>query len=124
MLLPGVHALIDVRVLRLLRVFRIFKLTAYMSEFQSLGAALLASRRKIAVFLMVVVLVVVIMGTLMYVVEGPENGYTSIPVAVYWAITTRTCHECLTEGHLPEAVFCYHCGARLPPWRHSRSIPV
>jgi len=84
------HALIDVRVLRLLRVFRIFKLTAYLSEFQSLGSALVASRRKIMVFLSVVLMIVVVMGTLMYVVEGPANGFTSIPISVYWAITTIT----------------------------------
>lgn len=115
-------------------------------------------------------MVVLLMGTLMYVVEGPDNGYTSIPVGIYWAITTlttvgfgditpktdlgrliaslmmllgwgtlavptgivsaefvqqargreqttRTCHECLSEGHLPSARFCRDCGARLPPYR-------
>jgi len=87
---PGVHALIDVRVLRLLRVFRIFKLTAYMSEYQSLARALAASRRKIMVFLMAVLMIVLIMGTVMYVVEGPGNGFTNIPTAVYWAVTTMT----------------------------------
>ncbi len=89
-LVPGLHALIDVRVLRLLRVFRILKLGAYVAEFGALGEALMASRRKILVFMSFVMLVVVVMGTLMYVVEGPANGYTSIPVAVYWAITTMT----------------------------------
>jgi voltage-gated potassium channel len=116
-------------------------------------------------------LVVLVMGTLMYVVEGPDNGYTSIPVGVYWAITTmttvgfgditpktdlgrviasvmmllgwgtlavptgivsaeftarklqqapttRTCHECLSEGHAPAARFCRDCGAALPAWQH------
>ena len=87
---PQLHALIDVRVLRLLRVFRIFKLTAYLTEYHALGGALLASRRKILAFLSVVIMIVVIMGTIMYVVEGPANGFTSIPVAVYWAITTMT----------------------------------
>jgi len=90
LLVPEVHALIDVRILRLLRVFRIFKLTAYLVEFQALGQALRASRRRILVFIAAVLLIVVVMGTLMYVVEGPENGYTSIPVAIYWAITTMT----------------------------------
>lgn len=90
LLLPGIHALIDVRVLRLLRIFRIFKLTAYLSEYQALGAALQASRRKILVFISVVLMLVLIMGTVMYVVEGPANGYTSIPTSVYWAITTMT----------------------------------
>lgn len=87
---PGLHALIDVRILRMLRIFRIMKLGAYVREYGQLGRALVASRRKIAVFLSFVLLVVLVLGTLMYVVEGPENGYTSIPVAVYWAITTVT----------------------------------
>lgn len=90
LLVPELHALIDVRVLRLLRIFRVFKLTQYMVEYTHLGNALRASARKILVFLSVVLMVVMVMGTLMYVVEGPENGYTSIPVAVYWAITTIT----------------------------------
>jgi voltage-gated potassium channel len=87
---PELHALIDVRVLRLLRIFRIFKLTHYLVEFAHLGRALRASARKILVFITVVLMVVLVMGTLMYVVEGPEHGYTSIPVGVYWAITTVT----------------------------------
>ena len=90
LLFPEIHALIDVRVLRLLRVFRIFKLTAYMSEYQALGEALAASSRKIMVFLTVVIMIVIVMGSVMYVVEGPANGYTSIPTAIYWAITTMT----------------------------------
>lgn len=87
---PELHALIDVRVLRLIRVFRVFKLTLYMAEFTHLGRAIRASGRKILVFLSVVLMLVLVMGTLMYVVEGPANGYTSIPVGVYWAITTVT----------------------------------
>lgn len=87
---PELHALIDVRTLRLIRIFRIFKLTQYMSEYQHLADAMAASRRKILVFLSVVLMVVMVMGTLMYVVEGPAHGYTSIPVAIYWAITTMT----------------------------------
>lgn len=90
LLLPATHALIDVRVLRLLRIFRIFKLTAYISEYQALMAALVASWRKILVFISVVALVVVVMGSLMYVIEGPEHGFTSIPVSIYWAVTTMT----------------------------------
>lgn len=89
-LVPGLHALIDVRVLRLLRVFRIFKLSAYIAEYGALGRALMESRRKILVFLSFVMLVVLIMGTLMYVVEGPEHGFHNIPTGVYWAITTMT----------------------------------
>ena len=87
---PGLHALIDVRLLRLLRLFRILKLAEYVEEYGALGRALMASRRKILVFLSFVVLVVVVMGTILYVVEGPENGFTNVPVSVYWAISTMT----------------------------------
>ena len=90
LLFPALHALIDVRVLRLLRIFRILKLTAYSDEYGALGRALWAPRRKIAVFLGFVLLVVTVMGTLMYGVEGPEHGFTSVPLAIYWAITTMT----------------------------------
>ena len=161
---PGLHALIDIRVLRLLRLFRLLKLTAYVAEYGSLARALNASRRKVFVFLSFVAMVVLIMGTVMYVVEGPENGFTSIPISVYWAImtmttvgfgdivphsdlgrivssvmmllgwgilavptgivsaefvsqrerpTTRTCRECMTEGHLLVSKFCRDCGAEL-----------
>lgn len=170
LLVPELYALVDVRVLRLLRVFRIFKLGAYLAEFAMLARALRASLRKIQVFLSVVLMVVTIMGTVMYLVEGPANGFTSIPTSIYWAITTmttvgfgditpktdlgrlisslmmllgwgvlavptgivtaemtaqrqsratttRSCHECLSEGHLPEARFCRDCGAPLPSYQ-------
>jgi len=87
---PELYALIDVRVLRLLRVFRVFKLAAYVDEYQSLAMALAASRRKILVFLSTVLMLVLIFGTIMYVVEGPSHGFTSIPTSVYWAISTLT----------------------------------
>jgi voltage-gated potassium channel len=90
LVVPEAQSLIDVRLLRMLRMFRILKLGAYLSEYHFLRESLLASRRKILVFLLVVMTVVVLMGTLMYVVEGPANGYTSIPTAIYWAITTMT----------------------------------
>ena len=90
LLVPGSEALLDIRILRLLRVFRIFKLTLYIEEYTRLGEALAASRRKIMVFLSVVLMAVLILGTVMYVVEGPEHGYTSIPVAMYWAVVTMT----------------------------------
>ena len=90
LLLPGAHALIDVRVLRLLRIFRVFKLTSFLTEYRGLGQALQASARKIIVFISGVLMIVLVMGTLMYVVEGPENGFTSIPVSIYWAIVTVT----------------------------------
>lgn len=87
---PELHALIDVRILRLLRIFRILRLTAYVEEFQVMGEALWASRRKILVFLAAVLMIDLVMGTLMYVVEGPENGFKDIPTSVYWAITAMT----------------------------------
>ena len=87
---PDLHALIDVRILRLLRIFRILKMGAYIAEYSALGSALAASRRKILVFLSFVILVVLVMGTLMYVIEGPENGFTSIPIGMYWAVVTMT----------------------------------
>lgn len=90
LLVPGSEALLDIRILRLLRVFRIFKLTLYIEEYTRLAEALAASRRKIMVFLSVVLMAVLILGTVMYVVEGPEHGYTSIPTAMYWAIVTMT----------------------------------
>jgi voltage-gated potassium channel len=89
-LVPGLHVLIDVRVLRMLRVFRILKLTKYLAEYQLLAAALRDSQRKIAVFLSAVVMIVVTLGTVMYVIEGPQNGFTSIPLSIYWAVSTMT----------------------------------
>jgi voltage-gated potassium channel len=88
--LPEVNSLINVRLLRLLRIFRILKLSEYVSEFGYLGDALRASRRKIIVFIGFVLITVAVLGSVMYVVEGPENGFTSIPVAMYWGITTMT----------------------------------
>lgn len=169
LLAPELHALIDVRILRLLRIFRVLKMGEYVAEYRALGAALRASRRKILVFLSFVLMAVLVMGTLMYVVEGSQNGFTSIPIGIYWAITTmttvgfgditpktdlgrtiaslmmllgwgilavptgivsaeftaqrfrraepttRTCPECLSEGHESTARFCRDCGAKLPP---------
>jgi len=168
LLMPELHALIDVRILRLLRMFRVLKMSAYVAEYGALGAALAASRRKILVFLSFVLMAVLVMGTVMYVVEGGANGFSSIPIGIYWAIstittvgfgditpktdlgraiaslmmllgwgvlavptgivsaeftaqrvrrepTTRTCHECLSEGHEASARFCRDCGAALPP---------
>ena len=90
LLVPGSHYLIVVRVLRLLRVFRILKMTPYLSQANFLLVALRGSRQKIIVFLLTVSTLVVIFGTLMYVIEGPENGFTSIPTGVYWAVVTLT----------------------------------
>lgn len=90
LLVPQLGVLMDIRLLRLLRVFRILKLASYILEYQALGAALAASRRKILVFIGTVAILVLLLGTVMYVVEGPTNGFTSIPVSVYWAISTIT----------------------------------
>lgn len=88
--LPGSQYLLVIRILRLLRVFRLLKLSEYVAEADTLRLALQASRRKISVFLSAVVLLVVIIGALMYVVEGEEHGFTSIPLSIYWAIVTLT----------------------------------
>ncbi|MDQ1918936.1 ion transporter [Massilia pseudoviolaceinigra] len=90
LLVPEASAFLDIRILRLLRIFRIFKLTLYITEYIRLGRALRASGRKILIFLSVVMMAVLILGTVMYVVEGPENGFTSIPMAMYWATVTMT----------------------------------
>lgn len=87
---PGALFFLDVRILRLMRVFRVFRLTGFVSEYTTLGRALLASRRKILVFTSFVMMIALLMATLMYVVEGPAHGFTSIPTAMYWAITTMT----------------------------------
>ena len=88
--IPAGQSLMIVRVLRLLRVFRILKLGSYLDEAQLLRQALVASRRKISVFLLTIVALVVLIGTLMYVIEGERSGFTSIPVGIYWAIVTIT----------------------------------
>ncbi len=86
----GSHFFVVIRLFRLLRVFRIFKLVRYLGEANVLKKALRASRFKIIVFLETVVILVIILGTLMYIIEGPESGFTSIPRAIYWAIVTLT----------------------------------
>ncbi len=90
LLVPGTQALTVVRVLRLLRVFRVLKLVQYVSEARTLNSALKASWKKIFVFLFAVLMVVVIVGSLMYLIEGPEHGFDSIPRAIYWAVVTLT----------------------------------
>src|SRR5918999_84719 len=89
-LVPGSQYLLVIRILRLLRVFRLLKLSEYVTEADTLRLALRASRRKISVFISAVVLLVVIIGALMYVIEGEANGFTSIPRSIYWAIVTMT----------------------------------
>ncbi|MDB5777047.1 MAG: ion transport family protein [Herbaspirillum sp.] len=87
---PEAAALIDIRLLRMLRVFRVLKLPRYFDESQILLEALRNSRYKIAIFLGTVFIICVILGTVMYLVEGPANGFTSIPTGMYWAIVTLT----------------------------------
>lgn len=89
-LFPQSVYLIVVRILRVLRIFRILKLFRYIGEANILFRALVQARRKIFVFLFSVLTLMVIFGTLMFVVEGPENGFTSIPKSMYWAIVTVT----------------------------------
>ncbi len=87
---PEAHALIDVRILRLLRIFRVLKLALYVAEYSALLQALRASRRKIMIFLSFVLMLDLLLGTLMYVIEGPQYGFSSIPMAMYWAVVTMT----------------------------------
>lgn len=88
--MPGTQYLLVIRILRILRIFRILKLAPYLGEARLLMKALQASRRKISVFLYAVLTLVVIFGSFMYVIEGAENGFTSIPRSIYWAIVTMT----------------------------------
>ncbi len=91
LLLPNAQYFLIIRILRLMRVFRIFKLGQYLSEGDQLGRAVIASRNKIAVFLFFVTILVIIIGSVMYLIEGGSNeGFSSIPRAVYWAIVTIT----------------------------------
>lgn len=89
-ILVGSHHFAALRALRLLRVFRILKLARYIGASNRLLVALRASRAKIAVFLFFIVIICIILGTVMYMIEGEENGFTSIPRSVYWAIVTLT----------------------------------
>lgn len=88
--LPGAHYLMSLRVLRALRIFRVLKMVQFVGEANQLAQAIRASARKIAVFVFAVVTLACILGSMMYLIEGPENGYTSIPKSMYWAIVTLT----------------------------------
>jgi voltage-gated potassium channel len=90
LLFPGSQYLLIIRILRFMRIFRVFKLAQYLSEARVLVQALRASGRKIGVFLLTVLLLVVICGSLMYLIEGEHRGFTSIPKSIYWAIVTLT----------------------------------
>jgi len=86
----GAQSLLVLRALRLLRIFRIFKLTHFLTEMQFLGVAVRGSLRKISIFMLIVLMLVVILGSIMYLVEKGENGFSSIPDSIYWAIVTIT----------------------------------
>lgn len=90
LIISGAHGLMVIRAFRLLRVFRILKLNRYIKESTAIMRALRASRIKISVFLFTISMLVVIIGTMMYLLEGGENGFTSIPKGIYWAIVTLT----------------------------------
>ena len=86
----GAQSLLVIRALRLLRVFRVFKLSRYLGEANVLSQAMIQSKDRIIVFLSTITILSFITGAGMYLVEGPKNGFTSIPQSVYWAITTLT----------------------------------
>ena len=86
----GAQSLLVLRALRLLRVFRIFKLTHFLTEMQFLGIAIKGSLKKISIFMFVVLMLVIILGSVMYLVEKGEHGFSSIPESIYWAIVTIT----------------------------------
>jgi voltage-gated potassium channel len=90
LLVPGSQYLIVIRVLRVLRIFRVFKLAQFIAESNLLMRALRASTHKIIVFLFVVFTLVIVFGSLMYLIEGRASGFTSIPRGIYWAIVTLT----------------------------------
>lgn len=90
LIIPGSQYFLVIRILRVLRVFRVLKFTQYLVEVDQLRDAMRSSRRKITVFVFTVVTIAVIVGSLMYVIEGPEHGFTSIPRGIYWAVVTLT----------------------------------
>lgn len=90
LLIPSANYFLMVRLLRVLRVFRVLKLARYLDEANTLVRSLLHSRRKILVFFMVVLVIATVFGSIMFVVEGPANGFSSIPRSVYWTVVTIT----------------------------------
>lgn len=88
--ISGVNYLLIIRLLRVLRIFRVLKLVRYLSEMNVLVRSLLSSRRKIFIFFTAVLVLATIFGSLMFMIEGPENGFTSIPKSIYWTIVTIT----------------------------------
>jgi len=88
--LPGAQSLLVLRGLRLIRIFRIFKLTHFLTEMEFLKSSLSTSVKKISIFMLVVLSLVIILGSIMYLIEGGKNGFNSIPDSIYWAIVTIT----------------------------------
>lgn len=88
--LAGAQSLLVFRALRLLRIFRIFRLTHFLSELSFLGQAIKSAAKKISIFMLIVIAIVIILGSVMYIVESNESGFTSIPESIYWAIVTIT----------------------------------
>lgn len=169
LVIPGTMPLLVVRLLRLLRIFRVLRLLEFLEEANELAGALRRSARKIFVFFSMILLLMVVFGALIYVIEGPEHGFTSIPLSIYWAVVTittvgygditpmtwagraiasigmltgyaiiavptgivsaelaitardrrlrqvRNCTQCARADHEPDADYCKHCGAELPP---------
>ncbi len=87
---PPIHVLLDIRILRLIRVFRVFKLKKYVTGGNTMMIALAKSRPKILSFVLFVILIAVVLGSLMYLIEGQKNGFNTIPDSIYWAIVTLT----------------------------------
>ena len=85
-----IGSLIDIRIMRLIRIFRIFQLSSYLRSGHKMQIALRSSRPKIIVFILYISLIVIILGTVMYVIEGQANGFENIPKSIYWAVVTLT----------------------------------
>lgn len=90
LLLPGTQYLVIIRIIRLMRIFRIMKLVRYTRALRFMLLSLRASRFKIGIFMLLLLLIVTIMGSIMYLIEGGQNGFDSIPRSIYWAIITLT----------------------------------
>ncbi len=90
LLIPGAASLLIIRLLRILRIFRVLRLLAFLSEANILAGAMRRSSRKIFVFFSLMIVITIIFGCLIYVLEGPEHGFTNIPLSIYWAIVTIT----------------------------------
>ena len=116
-IIPGSQFFLVIRILRVIRIFRVLKILPYITEAQLLRRALAASRRKIFVFLLAVLLIVIIMGSMMYgygLIAVP-TGIVSVEIARKTPdkFTTQACPECSAEGHDSDAKFCKYCGADL-----------